>query len=568
LKRQEEIRLAREREKERKRELRELTASARWDGEGPRPPGTDINNYRHDKDMGYVAKNKCWVWTPGETNLWYQKRSGRYYVYDRASHSYVYSHGGIDPVLEAQMEAENPVVEEPVKVQAGEGAWSSKTEAAPEVEEMKEPVKQKKYHFGTESWAGRKETLEDRYCEDEYIDGLGVMFGMFDGHGGFACAEHASKRIPKHLSSVWPKHKSSGRESEAVAEAFSEAFANTDSEYLKISKKKNAEDGSTAVCALIVGDLSKDPDEPPRLYTANLGDSRAILCRAGEAIPLTKDHKPNDRDEKKRIEGCGGKVVQIGSVWRVTKRDVTNRPTVKVFLSTSRSLGDRPLKIPDPLVSGQPEIKMLRISPNDYCIVLVCDGVTDVMTDQEIVDVACDYLEDPQVAAKQVVKAAYNKKSKDNLTAMVIRLTKLCDGADKTIKKYRAARRAKEEVSRICHARQGFSCTNYIFSSGEWVGREMCRAHTEPVITMSRTCRISMRACQNRRRPEKKRRPRRRLPKRRKTSICSRKWWIFRFLCLLQILVPHRAHHIGITHARMPRLAIKLPLMDGRLKTR
>ena len=100
------------------------------------------------------------------------------------------------------------------------------------------------------------------------------------------------------------------------------------SRYLKISKKKGLEDGSTAVCALLVGDLSPGAAEPPRLYTANLGDSRAILCRAGEAVQLTKDHKPNDRDEKKRIEGCGGKVVQIGTVWRVTKKDVTNRPAV------------------------------------------------------------------------------------------------------------------------------------------------------------------------------------------------------------------------------------------------
>mmetsp|Transcript_7923 Transcript_7923/g.11937 ORF Transcript_7923/g.11937 Transcript_7923/m.11937 type:complete len:256 (-) Transcript_7923:203-970(-) len=214
-----------------------------------------------------------------------------------------------------------------------------------------------------------------------------------------------------------------------------------------MSKKKDLEDGSTAVCALLVGSF-KDGHQTPRLYTANLGDSRAILCRGGKAVQLTKDHKPNDRDEKKRIEGCGGKVVQIGSVWRVTKRDVSNRPTVKVFLSTSRSMGDRPLKVPDPLVSGVPDVKMSRILPNDYFIVIVCDGVTDVMSDQEIVDVACDNIENVERAAKMVVKAAYNKKSKDNLTAMVVRLTAQCKDAESTIKKYRDARRAKEEVSR------------------------------------------------------------------------------------------------------------------------
>jgi len=460
IERQQEIKRKKEREKERKRELRELTASARWDGEGPRPPGTDLSQYRHDKDMGYVAKNKCWIYTPGERNLWYQKRTGRYYVFDRASHAYVYSHGGVDPSAAAvaaadeakqQIELAPPtptvvttIIEEPVADVPKKPAESE----APKI-----------FGVSTESFAGRKDTLEDRFCQEEKIDDLGTFFGLFDGHGGFACAEYAAKRIPKNLATYWKRQRTGGnKEASLVAEAFSETFQSVDNEYLKLSKKKDAEDGSTAVCMLIVGDFSKDPSEPPpRLYTANLGDSRAILCRGGEAIELTRDHKPNDREEKKRIEGCGGKVVKMGTVWRVTKRDVTNRPAVKVFLSTSRSLGDRPLKVPDPLVSGVPDIKMLRISPRDYFAVLVCDGVTDVMSDQDIVDIVCDNLHNAEEAAKAVVKAAYNKKSKDNLTAMVVLFLQQLEGAEDAIKQYRTTRRAKEEVSRNATPGKDFS---------------------------------------------------------------------------------------------------------------
>ncbi|GAB5372125.1 hypothetical protein AAMO2058_001638600 [Amorphochlora amoebiformis] len=438
----EEAKFRKEQERIKKRKLKQLTSTAKWNGEGPRPPGTDLSQYRHDKDMGYVAKNKCWVFTPGEPNLWYQKRTGRYYVYDEATHEFVYSHGGVDPT-QAQKPAEAQAASgaaggmdggrEVTSITRGGGVWgtptgkkppssvpnSGKSKPVPDgdnVDEIEEKPKEKFVDSGVESWAGRKETLEDRFAQDETVADLGLFYGLFDGHGGSACADHVSKRMSKVLSSVWPRYsaakaKETGgtsgglKEQSAVEKAFTEAFSSLDQEYLKISKKKDLEDGSTAVCALIVGKLgSKDKNKPnakskpaPRLYTANLGDSRAILCRGGEAIELTRDHKPNDREEKKRIEGCGGKVVQIGSVWRVTKKDVSNRPTVKVFLSTSRSLGDRPLKIPDPLVSGVPDIKMMRLQANDYFFVLVCDGVTDVMSDQDIVDIVCDNLDDAEV---------------------------------------------------------------------------------------------------------------------------------------------------------------------------
>jgi hypothetical protein len=55
--------------------------------------------------------------------------------------------------------------------------------------------------------------------------------------------------------------------------------------------------GTTAVCALVVGDV---------LYVAHCGDSRAVLCRDGAAAPLTRDHKPASvPEERRRIEAQG-----------------------------------------------------------------------------------------------------------------------------------------------------------------------------------------------------------------------------------------------------------------------
>lgn len=234
LERQQEMKRKKEMEKEMKRELRELTATARWNGEGPRPPGTDLSQYRHDKDMGYVAKNKCWIFTPGEQNLWYQKKTGRYYVYNRESHSYIYSHGGIDPAT-THTHATDPNLQPPTvfttamvenrMIEDDHDDDLKKPDSDPELE------KPELYSCSTESFAGRKDTLEDRYLQEEYIENLGVFFGLFDGHGGSACAEYAAKRMPKHLATFWQRQRTGGpKEAGAVAEAFSEAFQSVDNE--------------------------------------------------------------------------------------------------------------------------------------------------------------------------------------------------------------------------------------------------------------------------------------------------------------------------------------------------
>ena len=57
--------------------------------------------------------------------------------------------------------------------------------------------------------------------------------------------------------------------------------------------------GSCAIVVLIVGETC---------YTANVGDSRAVLSTQSgkQVIALSRDHKPSDVDEYKRIVKAGG----------------------------------------------------------------------------------------------------------------------------------------------------------------------------------------------------------------------------------------------------------------------
>ena len=50
-------------------------------------------------------------------------------------------------------------------------------------------------------------------------------------------------------------------------------------------------------------------DETKQLYVANAGDSRIVLCKNGEAVPLSVDHKPALESESSRIVAAGGYIV-------------------------------------------------------------------------------------------------------------------------------------------------------------------------------------------------------------------------------------------------------------------
>ena len=45
------------------------------------------------------------------------------------------------------------------------------------------------------------------------------------------------------------------------------------------------------------------------IYCANAGDSRTVMCEKGNAVDLSKDHKPELPEERSRIIKAGGEVV-------------------------------------------------------------------------------------------------------------------------------------------------------------------------------------------------------------------------------------------------------------------
>ncbi|TQD81514.1 hypothetical protein C1H46_032957 [Malus baccata] len=175
-----------------------------------------------------------------------------------------------------------------------------------------------------------------------------------------------------------------------------ESYQQTDADFLDSERDIYRDDGSTASTAVLVGN---------HLYVANVGDSRTVISRAGKAIALSEDHKPNRSDERKRIESAGGFVMWTGT-WRVGG-----------VLAMSRAFGNRMLK---QYVVAEPEIQDLVVDEDFEFLVLASDGVWDVLPNEVAVEVAKTE-EEPEAAARKLTAVAFSRGSADNITCIVVK---------------------------------------------------------------------------------------------------------------------------------------------------
>lgn len=102
---------------------------------------------------------------------------------------------------------------------------------------------------------------------------------------------------------------------------------------------------------------------------------RAVFCRSGSIAFATEDHKPFHPKERERITNAGGSVM----IQRVNGS-----------LAVSRAFGDYEYKsVPgltpcDQLVSPEPDVHVHPRQPGDEFLILACDGIYDVISNQEL----------------------------------------------------------------------------------------------------------------------------------------------------------------------------------------
>ncbi|KAI1374945.1 PP2C-domain-containing protein [Hypoxylon crocopeplum] len=307
----------------------------------------------------------------------------------------------------------------------------------------------------SKSLKSQKSTSEDgdpqsRSNSQDMLETDNGYFAIFDGHAGTFAADWCGKKLHLILEDTIRRNPNV-----PIPELLDQTFTNVDAQLEKLPLKNsgctaaiavlrwedrvpssNSATGSQAIAPAAAAaskatDASKSRDAKPEtdgpsnaiaepaharlkgaamrqrvLYTANVGDARIILCRAGKALRLSYDHKGSDENEGKRIANAGGLILN-------------NR--VNGVLAVTRALGDTYMK---DLVTGHPYTTETVIQPEvDEFIIIACDGLWDVCSDQDAVDLVRDE-QDPVSASKKLVDHALARFSTDNLSCMIVRLDK------------------------------------------------------------------------------------------------------------------------------------------------
>ncbi|KAJ6304308.1 hypothetical protein OIU77_018055 [Salix suchowensis] len=258
-----------------------------------------------------------------------------------------------------------------------------------------------KLSWGSFATCGKRETMEDTHfliphmCNEKDIH----AFGIFDGHRGAAAAEFSARALPGFLQSTG----SASSPRNALVEAFvstDAAFRNELDTHRKSRRvvQKDWHPGCTAIVALIVTD---------KLFVANAGDCKTILCRAGKAFPLSKDHVASCIEERERVLSAGGQVKWKVDTWRVGH----------AALQVTRSIGDDDLK---PAVTAEPEITETVLSAEDEFLVMGSDGLWDVMSGADVISIIKDTVKEPGMCSKRLATEAAERGSKDNITVIVV----------------------------------------------------------------------------------------------------------------------------------------------------
>lgn len=188
------------------------------------------------------------------------------------------------------------------------------------------------------------------------------FFAVYDGHGGAKVAQYAGSHVHKKITNH-PAYKRGN-----LVDAIKEAFLEVDQDMLRDENMKDELAGSTAVTVIL-----KDG----KIYCGNVGDSRAVACTGGQVEQLSFDHKPYVESETKRIIAAGG--------WVELNR-------VNGNLALSRALGDfvfkknEKKKPEEQIVTAYPDVVIKDITPNHEFIVLACDGIWDVLSNEEVID--------------------------------------------------------------------------------------------------------------------------------------------------------------------------------------
>jgi len=319
-----------------------------------------------------------------------------------------------------------------------------------------------RFDYGISEAIGARPTMEDRtvviqsltyeprhgYYRNEARENfeqlaMTTFAAVFDGHGGDECSNYLVEVLPHQLRAEMLDHRLELRDvieqsrnmrgkteqtedpaSELMRKILKTSYLRTDKEF--ITPKNAPQSGSTAATVILMG---------RRLFAANVGDSRVVLCRGGgQCVELTSDHKPSRPDEAARVRAAGGFILhkRVMGELAITRAfgDKSFKMGIKAMLEEDAddlagNDNEQAKDLTAPLVSAEPEIASMILSHNDEFLLLACDGLFDVFRSQDAIALARQELiahrgEPAEVARILSDQAIRVRRSRDNVSILII----------------------------------------------------------------------------------------------------------------------------------------------------
>ena len=254
-----------------------------------------------------------------------------------------------------------------------------------------------------------KKVNQDRdFIFHNFVSGFeNIFMGVCDGHGffGHEISEFIKENLPMDLNRII-KSKKLDLNKDDLSKVLIETFK-MENESLKRYKQIDSDlSGSTCVSVIYT---------PKKLIIANLGDSRCVLGTKNKNewkyINLSRDHKPDIKEEADRIKKKGGRIRPmidedgnfVGPM-RVYMKD-KDMPG----LAMTRSFGDNFASIAGTIC--EPEIKEHILVPEDKFIVLASDGLFEFISSEEVGNIVKGYYEKNDIVGccEYLYKESYRK---------------------------------------------------------------------------------------------------------------------------------------------------------------
>jgi len=247
---------------------------------------------------------------------------------------------------------------------------------------------------------GRRVSNEDKHNiilnineNDNTINKIN-FFGIYDGHGG----PYVSNYLEKNISNYYLNKN--------FSEPFDENYHNKVFQIIQNQLLKNNFGYSNGSTCLL--NLMYKYNNEIHMNIVNLGDSRlTIVYSNGISKQITRDHKPDDKEEKIRLKKMGGEIYKDSEgVIRIGD------------LSLSRAFGDGDNA---PYISQKPDIYYKKITKYTKYIIMACDGLWDVIESESIGKIIKELNKsNPENIAIELANYALLKGSTDNISIIVI----------------------------------------------------------------------------------------------------------------------------------------------------